>query len=537
MSVKAIGKKAPAYHVQASQNKKMKKSSPQIHQEILCQLFKELSQNELRLEQNQLIARSHTPFDKLVEAIKKDDAHAIKILIKQAIDDGVDIADLNDVVMDYISSTRYAHGCKTFERITKIALIKLAIVNQNFDSLDSSFAHRTKMRNESVKTVFEAIDELMVENAEMRSLLSIIKSEMLAILQIEKKRHQLEPLDLLNICLKIEDAFLSHQDSGALYLRRSESKLPRAVIIDFQNHEFTILSKKFGALRAEGAFKRVSDAIHVQFSEKGCDAKRMVRAVNKFEKKIYNSELDFEREYGNNLYIISYPAKRDPSVTKTNLIQEPYDSDLYVFTANVTKNDRGELTFPELLDVMEGIGESLSAMHNRGHVHRDLKAKNVLIRRNPDKTVSVKLCDYGHANQPLNEVVSNHNPKVHGTLRYTPPEVLEGRMRSFNPLEQQKAVDMYGLGCLLYELVTQERTNWGHDVWKALKGSQRAIKKAVEQQKKVAHDLLEQNMPPHDSYKKELLWITALLLSDNPRTRMNVDEFLIAIKALKLKLG
>ena len=493
MSIKAIGKKSSC-HFHAPKCLKTKKStkSQNITQQVASDHFQECIKNDIRLQ-----ARSSSEL-----------------------------------------SQKHVYDCKRIENISKTALIKMGILEMDPEVFNCD--QSAVKENESEKTILKTIKELILDPAhqEKKSYLERLKAEIKAILDIDSKHHGLQALDVLKICLKVENVFQNQKTKHTnLYLRKSETDLARAVVVNFKKHSFTILSKKYGSLQASGGFKKVTDAISVYLTENDASAKRMVRAVNKFEKKIYDSELEYEREYGHNEAIFSYPAKRDPAVTKTNLIQEAYDSDLYIYTANVAKEIRQKMPLDDILDIFIAIGDSIANMHKNGDVHRDLKAKNVLIRKNDDDSISVKVCDFGHANTPINHVVTNREPKVHGTLRYSPPELLEDFPEAFNPFEQQKAVDMYGLGSMLYELVTHEKTPWGHDVYVALKKTgktaSKATKHALSLQKSIPKELVENNPPPHENCNAALLWLAGQLLNPNPLLRMKIDEFQTQIHEIK----
>ncbi|HZO12504.1 MAG TPA: serine/threonine-protein kinase [Polyangiaceae bacterium] len=94
---------------------------------------------------------------------------------------------------------------------------------------------------------------------------------------------------------------------------------------------------------------------------------------------------------------------------------------------------------------------ALSLAHARGIVHRDLKPANLFITRRGD----VKLIDFGlakAAEELHSEIPDNHDlgaMTLFGTPEYMAPEQVAG-----GRVDQR--CDIYGLGCVLYQLLTGE---------------------------------------------------------------------------------
>ncbi|MER6014979.1 serine/threonine-protein kinase [Streptomyces bluensis] len=91
------------------------------------------------------------------------------------------------------------------------------------------------------------------------------------------------------------------------------------------------------------------------------------------------------------------------------------------------------------------IADALAASHADGVVHRDLKPANVLLRQEGDQ-LHPMLTDFGIARLADSPGLTRTSEFV-GTPAYVAPEGAEGR-------PQTSAVDIYGAGILLYELVT-----------------------------------------------------------------------------------
>ncbi|PZG80266.1 serine/threonine protein kinase, partial [Streptomyces sp. NTH33] len=91
------------------------------------------------------------------------------------------------------------------------------------------------------------------------------------------------------------------------------------------------------------------------------------------------------------------------------------------------------------------IADALAASHADGVVHRDLKPANVLLKQDGDG-MHPMLTDFGIARLADSPGLTRTHEFV-GTPAYVAPESAEGR-------PQTSAVDVYGAGILMYELVT-----------------------------------------------------------------------------------
>ena len=103
------------------------------------------------------------------------------------------------------------------------------------------------------------------------------------------------------------------------------------------------------------------------------------------------------------------------------------------------------------LGIVEQVCRGLAAAHAAGIVHRDLKPENVFVSRAADGTDLVKVLDFGVAKlllpDPAVTLRQTHEGAVVGTPLFMSPEQAAGL-----PIDTR--ADIYGVGCLLYELVS-----------------------------------------------------------------------------------
>jgi len=133
---------------------------------------------------------------------------------------------------------------------------------------------------------------------------------------------------------------------------------------------------------------------------------------------------------------------------------------------------KGPLPLKQALEFGVQITEALATAHRAGILHRDLKPGNVMLTAS-----GAKLLDFGLAKAvpalggPVSAAISGMTPStptmtiaelssapkaltergtVVGTFQYMAPEVLQGA-------EADARSDIFGLGCVLYEMITGRR--------------------------------------------------------------------------------
>ena len=108
--------------------------------------------------------------------------------------------------------------------------------------------------------------------------------------------------------------------------------------------------------------------------------------------------------------------------------------------------DNGPFTAVAASLVTAQVADALAVSHADGVVHRDLKPANVLLSQDAEGAMRPMLTDFGIARLADSPGLTRTQEFV-GTPSYVAPESAEGR-------PQTSAVDVYGAGVLLYELVT-----------------------------------------------------------------------------------
>ncbi|WZO98828.1 tetratricopeptide repeat protein [Isosphaeraceae bacterium EP7] len=115
--------------------------------------------------------------------------------------------------------------------------------------------------------------------------------------------------------------------------------------------------------------------------------------------------------------------------------------------------DQHRLGLPERLSLFRQICSAVQHAHQKGIIHRDLKPTNILVESHDGHPVP-KVIDFGLAKATSGLQLSEHSlysafGTVAGTPCYMAPE-----QASFNALDVDTRADIYGLGVILYELLT-----------------------------------------------------------------------------------
>ena len=126
---------------------------------------------------------------------------------------------------------------------------------------------------------------------------------------------------------------------------------------------------------------------------------------------------------------------------------------------------RGPIPLSEALPIARQIAEGLEAAHEMGITHRDLKPANIKVRADG----TVKVLDFGLAKAREVEgsgaglsssptmFAATRPGMILGTAAYMSPEQAKG-------LEADRTSDVWGFGCVLYEMLTGHAAFHGDSV-------------------------------------------------------------------------
>ena len=163
--------------------------------------------------------------------------------------------------------------------------------------------------------------------------------------------------------------------------------------------------------------------------------------LNEKEKNDYEKEAQFLSKF-NNEYIVKYYDSFIKD-NKFNIIME--------YAGNKTlksyiKDRENELIDPKTLNnIIKQICLGLKEIHESNIIHRDISPDNIFI---DEENLKIKIGDFGIS------TISQYSHSPIGKYKYMAPEMQLEEGDENQNVRYNKSVDIYALGCVLYELFT-----------------------------------------------------------------------------------
>jgi serine/threonine-protein kinase len=121
----------------------------------------------------------------------------------------------------------------------------------------------------------------------------------------------------------------------------------------------------------------------------------------------------------------------------------------YVDGPDLKARAREGLELAQVVRIGTQIASGLDAAHERGLIHRDVKPANILLESCPGQDDHAYLADFGLTKNVESHTGITGSGHFVGTIDYMAPEQIEGR-------EVDARVDVYALGCVLFECLAHE---------------------------------------------------------------------------------
>jgi serine/threonine-protein kinase len=116
---------------------------------------------------------------------------------------------------------------------------------------------------------------------------------------------------------------------------------------------------------------------------------------------------------------------------------------------------RGRVAVPLAIDIARQVAAALSAAHQIGIVHRDVKPENMFLVTAPPDSEHVKVLDFGIAKLTGAEFAGRADQTKTGVVMGTPPYMSPEQCRGSGEIDHR--TDVYALGIILFEMLTGQQ--------------------------------------------------------------------------------
>jgi len=188
-----------------------------------------------------------------------------------------------------------------------------------------------------------------------------------------------------------------------------------------------------------GAFGKVYHVLNEKENKYYALKKIELREFSEEELELYENEAKLLSSINNAHVVKYYDSSKDDEFFYI-LMEYCEGSDLkQLIKEYKSKNEKidEKTVYNMIFDICLGIKE----IHQKNLIHRDLKPENIFI----DKYKMIKIGDFG-----ISKLLDNNDKyakSIVGTNNYMAPEVMKGD-------KYNNKVDIWGLGCIIYELLT-----------------------------------------------------------------------------------
>lgn len=166
-------------------------------------------------------------------------------------------------------------------------------------------------------------------------------------------------------------------------------------------------------------------------------------------------------------------------------------------------------SFQSSVEIIAQILEALAYSHEKGVIHRDIKPANIMLMKNG----KIKVSDFGVARLDNSDLTSTG--MMVGTPNYMSPEGMHG-------LKVDKRSDLFSVGILLFELLTNQRPYTGLSLLEAISPLDKSDKLSKLQVQQITPIILRALQPkPEQRYQNASDFLLHL---GNILSETNVDQ-------------